>query len=149
MLRYLMDRQQDPELKERPFFGYLPFAAPHWPLQCSAADREAYRGVYDEGPDALRLARLAKLEKLGIIEQGVVPHDVIANGMKEWSEMDATERAKTSRAMEVYAGMVTCIDRNVGRVMSYLEKTGELDSESEAIGAETHVLRHLYPFYER
>ena len=44
--------------------------------------------------------------------------------------MGVEERAKTTRAMEVYAGMVQCIDRNVGRVLNYLEKTGELDSES-------------------
>ena len=47
--------------------------------------------------------------------------------------MGVEERAKTTRAMEVYAGMVQCIDRNVGRVLNYLEKTGELDSESQPI----------------
>ena len=84
--------------------------------------------MYDDGPDALRTKRLANLKKLGIVAQDARPHDVMPFGLKEWKDMGVEERAKTCRAMEVYAGMVTCIDRNVGRVMKYLEKTGELDS---------------------
>ena len=132
LLRYLDDRQNILEQKEKPFFAYLPFAAPHWPLQCSAEDRETYRGMYDDGPDALRLQRLANLKKRGIVGEDVVPHDVVSFGMNEWKDMDTDERTKTCRAMEVYAGMVQCIDRNVGRVIDYLEKTGELDSRFEA-----------------
>ena len=129
MLKYFVDRQQNPEDKERPFFAYLPFAAPHWPLQCSKEDREIHKGLYDDGPDALRLKRLKNLQSLGLVSKDIIPHQVIGEGMKEWSEMDPEERAKTSRAMEVYAGMVHCIDRNLGRVFDYLDKTGEMDSE--------------------
>ena len=130
LLRYFTDHKADLSRKDQPFFAYLPFAAPHWPLQCSAEDRDAFRGFYDDGPDALRLKRLAALERLGIIPSGVIPHEVIGNGMKEWKDMDAGERKVASKAMEVYAGMVRCIDRNVGRVLDHLEATGELDSKS-------------------
>ena len=127
LLRYLLDR--DGTSDDRPFFAYLPFAAPHWPLQCSPQDRADYTDIYNDGPDALRLKRLQRLKKLGIIGEHVVPHKVMNFGMKEWKDMGVEERAKNAKAMEVYAGMVQCIDRNVGRVLKYLEGTGELDSQ--------------------
>ena len=127
MLRYFHERTESDS--QKPFFAYLPFSAPHWPLQCAAEDRNKYQGVYKDGPAALRLKRLEALMKKGFVEDGVVPHDVVAPGMKEWEEMTPRERDLTSSAMEVYAGMVECIDRNIGKVLTYLEETGELESE--------------------
>ena len=62
--------------------------------------------MYDDGPDALRLKRLERLRQSGIVKEGIVPHEVVDFGMKEWDEMDAEERGQTCRTMEVYAGMV-------------------------------------------
>ena len=92
---------------DKPFFAFLPFTAPHWPLQCSKPDRDAYKGVYDEGPDALRVKRLAGLMKLGIVAHDVKPADVIASEVSEWDEMTPEEKHLSVRAMETYAGMVT------------------------------------------
>ena len=63
LLRYFRDRPQD---DDRPFFAYLPFQAPHWPLQAPAETIAKYRGRYDAGPDALRDERLAALKRLGL-----------------------------------------------------------------------------------
>jgi arylsulfatase A-like enzyme len=68
------------------------------------------------------------LKKLGFVKQDAVPHDVVANGMKEFDDMTPREKELTCRAMEVYAGMVECIDRNIGKVLKHLEDSGELDS---------------------
>jgi arylsulfatase A-like enzyme len=51
----------------RPFFGYLAFTAPHWPLQAPAEDIARYKGRYDEGFDVLRERRLARQRELGIL----------------------------------------------------------------------------------
>ena len=56
MVQYLKDWKENKD--ERPFFAYLPFTAPHWPLQAPQEYIKKYRGVYDDGPDALRLKRL-------------------------------------------------------------------------------------------
>ncbi len=56
LLQYLKERDQS-----RPFFAYLPFSAPHWPLQAPREIVEKYRGRYDAGPEALRQERLARL----------------------------------------------------------------------------------------
>jgi arylsulfatase A-like enzyme len=89
-----------------------------------------YKGVYDEGPYALRERRLKKLVELGIIDKSVVPHQVETStqGVGEWDSLTAEEKKLSSRAMEAYAGMVDSIDVNIGKVVDYLKETGEYDN---------------------
>lgn len=65
MLTYLKERKEGGD--ERPFFAYLPFTAPHWPLQAPQEYIKHYQRVYDDGPDALRQKRLRKLKDLGMV----------------------------------------------------------------------------------
>jgi arylsulfatase len=124
LLRYLAERAPD---DDRPFFAYLPFQAPHWPLQAPDDSIAKYRGRYDAGPDALRQERLAALKRLGLCPPDVEPHPVVADGAPEWADMTAEERALSARSMEVYAGMVDRMDYNIGRVIDHLVQSGELD----------------------
>lgn len=128
MLQYLKEWHDSPDLKQKPFFAYYPFSAPHWPLQAPKQYVDRYRDVYNEGPEALRQARLTKLIELGMIPQDVRPHPVVADEVQGWDEMTESQRKLSSRAMEAYAGMVECLDHNIGRVTSYLESIGELDN---------------------
>ncbi|KAJ9203424.1 hypothetical protein DTO021D3_4156 [Paecilomyces variotii] len=147
----------------QPFFSYLPFTAPHWPLQAPREYIEHYRGVYDEGPDVLREKRLQRLKELGMIKDDVKPHPVVAEEVKEWKDYTPEEKKKSCTAMEVYAGMVECIDANVGKVVNYLESIGELDntfvcfmSDNGAEGAayeaypmvQSGVMPHLQKYYD-
>src|SRR5688572_22573577 len=52
---------------QKPFFLYLPFNAPHWPLQALPEDIAKYKGRYDIGWDSLRQQRLARQRELGIL----------------------------------------------------------------------------------
>lgn len=126
LLRYLRERPQD--AGDQPFFAYLPFQAPHWPLHAPHETIAAYHGRYDAGPDALRDERLAALTRLGLCPPDVEPHPVVADGAPEWADMTDAERAVSARNMEVYAAMVDRMDWNIGRVIDYLEGTGELDN---------------------
>jgi arylsulfatase A-like enzyme len=106
------------------------------------------RSVYDDGPDALRLRRLQRLKELGLVPQDVEPHPVVGE-TKEWNDRTPEEKSLSSRSMECFAGMVECIDVNVGKVsrpysyppssrcaqqtksgqvVDYLESIGELDN---------------------
>ena len=66
---YLRDGRDDP----RPFFAYLAFTAPHWPLQAPEATVARYRGRYDAGPEALRQERLRRQRALGLVKPGTEP----------------------------------------------------------------------------
>ncbi|KAF4459635.1 arylsulfatase [Fusarium albosuccineum] len=126
MIRFLSERTESE--KEQPFFAYLPYTAPHWPLQAPKEVVDRYNGIYDEGPDALTQARLRRLKDLGIVAENVECAPPCGHIGKEWKDMTAEERKKSSRTMEVFAAMVELIDENVGRVVDYLESTGELDN---------------------
>ena len=76
MIQYLSERSDSD--KESPFFAYLAYSAPHWPLQAAEEDIAPYKGRYDAGPEALRQERLASLKTRGLIPEHAVAHDVIA-----------------------------------------------------------------------
>ncbi|KAI2628178.1 alkaline-phosphatase-like protein [Xylaria nigripes] len=160
MLQYLKDWKEGGD--NRPFFGYLPFTAPHWPLQAPQEYIKKYRGVYDDGPDALRQKRLQRLKDLGMVPKEVEAHPVVADEVKAWNEMGVEERANSCRAMECFAGMVEAIDVNVGKITKYLKEIGELDntfvcflSDNGAEGAayeaypivKSTALQHLKKYY--
>lgn len=112
---------------DRPFFAYLAFTAPHWPLQAPPEDIARYKGRYDEGFDILRERRLARQRELGILAQDVVPHTP-RNRDGSWDSLTADQQALAARNMEIYAAMVDRLDQNVGRVIESLRASGELDN---------------------
>ncbi|MEK1904805.1 MAG: arylsulfatase [Pseudomonas sp.] len=124
LLDYLGERPAD---DQRPFFAYLPFSAPHFPLQAPAELIAKYQGRYDAGPDALRQQRLVRLKALGLVPAEVEAHPVVAD-TPDWDALDEDGRRQSARAMEVYAAMVDRLDWNVGRVVEHLRATGELDN---------------------
>lgn len=125
---YFADRLVDflREDEERPFFAYLPFTAPHWPLQAPDAEIAKYKGRYDDGPAILRERRLERMRQLGLCAPDVTPHPVVTSE-PEWEAMSAEERAVSARCMEVYAAMVDRMDQAVGRVIDHLRESGRLD----------------------
>lgn len=98
-----MFEQRTDEQKEKPFFAFLPYTAPHWPLQAPRETIEKYKRVYDQGPSVLREKRLTKMIELGLISKDVEPAPV-AGALaedKEWDEKTPEERAISARKMEV------------------------------------------------
>jgi arylsulfatase len=139
----------------RPFFAYLAFSAPHFPLQAPDAEIARYAGVYDEGPDALRARRLGRLKALGLIAQETVPHPVVTDEA-EWEALSDAKRALSARAMEVYAAMVDRMDQNVGRVIECLRRAGRFDntvivflSDNGAEGAIVEAFPIIGPFFSK
>jgi arylsulfatase len=112
---------------DKPFFTYLAFTAPHWPLQAPESYMNKYAGRYDEGYEAIRQQRLGKMKAMGLIGHQLaanVPFDELPT----WDELTEEQRKVEARKMEVYAAMVDNMDHNIGRVMAYLEEKGELDN---------------------
>ncbi|WP_294314958.1 arylsulfatase [uncultured Sphingomonas sp.] len=114
--------------RAKPFFAYLTFTAPHWPLQAPDEDVARYRGRYDEGFEVLRTRRLARLKALGLVAANVTPHDLVLPPGRRWADLSAPERKEQARMMEIYAAMVDRMDQNVGRVIAHLKATGQYDN---------------------
>lgn len=111
--------------KDKPFFATLGFLANHIPVQASAADIARYRGRYDAGWTALRQARAAGVARAGLLPP-VMPATM--DSTRDWQALPAEERARWARAMEVYGGMATAMDREVGRLIAHLKATGRYDN---------------------
>ncbi|KAL8377720.1 hypothetical protein RB595_008420 [Gaeumannomyces hyphopodioides] len=120
-------RERNETEAAQPFFGYLAFTAPHWPLQAPRETVSKYRGYYDDGPAALRDRRLKSLVSKGLVPADVEPAPIHMLDTQPWDELPEDERERSSRTMEVYAAMVDLVDVNVGRVLDHLNGTGELD----------------------
>ncbi|MBB6193413.1 arylsulfatase [Sphingobium wenxiniae] len=118
----LLDENKD---AAKPFFAYLAYTAPHWPLQAPKEVIAKYKGKYDAGYEALREQRIARQKALGLL--GDVPaHPIV--GAKHWADLTPDERALESRKMEIYAAMIDRIDVNIGRVVDWLKANGKYDN---------------------
>jgi len=122
LLQFFRERDD----RQQPFFAYLPFTAPHYPLQAPDDLMQKYRGRYDAGPDVLRAERLQRLQELGLCAPDLEAHPIFSRD-KQWRDLTPDEQAISARCMEVYAAMVERLDWNVGRVVEYLRANGELD----------------------
>lgn len=111
----------------KPFFAYLAYTAPHWPLQVPAAYQEQYRGVYDKGYASIAQARLQRMKAKGLVADGVQINpgpDV----WPSWEKLSANEKLMEARRMEIYAAMIANLDDNIGRLVKHLKDTGQYDN---------------------
>lgn len=110
---------------QQPFFHYLAYTAPHWPLHAPEETIAHYRGRYDCGWDVLRQERLARLRQLGILgnEAALSERDP---SQPAWE--DATDKEWQARRMEVYAAQIDRMDAGIGRVLAALAQAGQLDN---------------------
>ena len=108
----------------QPFFLYMAYTAPHWPLQARDEDIERERGRFDEGWDVLRQRRLARQVELGVLPADQALSDRDPNE-PAWEDVD--DRAWEARRMEVYSAQLQAMDRGIGRVVDALRETGQID----------------------
>lgn len=108
---------------DKPFFMYLAYTAAHWPMHAKEADIAKYKGRYDGGYDHIRAQRMAKLQRLGLIDSRwtMAPQQGGA-----WS--DVKDREFELRCMEVYAAMVDCLDQGIGRLVAELKRAGQWEN---------------------
>ena len=123
MLGYI---EQD-RAEGKPFFAYMAYTAPHWPLQAPKASIAKFKGRYDAGYEALYAARLAKQKQLGLVPKDAQPIDN-ARFSPRWSALTPEQKQTEARRMEIYAAMVSDLDVYVGEVIAYLKKTGQYDN---------------------
>jgi arylsulfatase A-like enzyme len=105
----------------KPFFLYLAFNAPHWPLQALPEDIAKYKGRYDIGWDSLRKERLKKQVQLGLLD----PKQTISSrdpDVPNWEALTYDEKQQWKSKMEVFAAMVDRMDQNVGKLIQKLEE---------------------------
>ena len=111
----------------KPFFAFVAYTSPHWPLQVDKKHWEKYKGLYDDGYEKLRGRRLNSLKKAGMVSANAILPPVHEK-VKPWDSLSEDEKMKEARKMELYAGMVDNLDENIGRLIKYLKDVGEYEN---------------------
>ena len=121
--RYVNEHKD--EYADQPFFMYVAYTAPHWPLHAHPEDIAKYKGRFDAGWDTLRQERLDRLVKAGILDASwkLSPRDETQPPFEE-----AEDRDWLIRCMEVYAAQIDRMDQGIGRILKALEETGQADN---------------------
>ena len=114
------------ETTDKPFFLYLAYTAPHYPLHAWPEDIAKYKGCYDGGYEAIRKARYEKMVKLGLVDPKKSPLPEWDGG--DWNSLSKEERQKEIRRMEIYAAMLDRVDQNLGRVIAKLKARGKFEN---------------------
>ncbi|MCK4291883.1 MAG: arylsulfatase [Planctomycetes bacterium] len=122
-VKFISDHKK--EHGRKPFFMYVAYTAPHWPMHAKPEDVARYKGRYAQGWDAMRAERHKRMIEMGIVESKwkITPRDQAA---PPWTE--ARDKEWFERRMEVYAAMVDCLDQGVGRIVAELKRTGKFDN---------------------
>ncbi|MBR9829355.1 MAG: arylsulfatase [Oceanospirillales bacterium] len=123
----MMDYIDEDLAQDKPFFAYVAYTAPHWPLQAPDAFLKKYEGKYEEGYEQVRQARLERMHEMGIIDASVTAHTPMTQ-LPRWEELSDEQRKLEARRMEIYAAMVDNMDHNIGRLIDWLDEKGELDN---------------------
>jgi arylsulfatase len=126
---------------DRPWFLYVAYNAPHFPLHAPQADIAKYEAIYAQGWDRVRERRLARQKELGLVSKdcaltprGFIPANPfnVRTGWADkdnpaWDDLPADRRADLARRMAVFAAMVDHMDRSIGRIVADLKATGQFD----------------------
>ena len=134
-LRMIRDtKQTEPD---KPWYLWFCPGANHAPHHAPQEYIDKYKGVFDDGYEAYREWVLPRMIEKGILPEGTEltainpmpdgtfnPTDVV----RPWAELNEAEKAMFCRMAEVYAGFSEYTDAQVGRIVDYLEESGQLDN---------------------
>ncbi len=122
MLEYLQEHEEG-----SPWFAYMPYTAPHWPLQLPEEWLHRNDGRYDMGYDELREQRFERAERMGVLPNNSSLQE-FSPITEPWNDLSEEEKLRYSLAQGIFSGMIEYLDMSIGRVISYLEESGQLEN---------------------
>jgi arylsulfatase len=132
-----MIRDQKASNPSKPWFMWFCPGANHAPHHAPKEYVDKYKGKFDDGYEAYREWVTQRMIDKGILPKGTqltpinpVPEDVAnpADAVRPWDSLKPDEKKLFARMAEVYAGFSEYTDVQVGRIVDYLEQTGQLDN---------------------
>jgi arylsulfatase len=111
----------------KPFLLWLAFGAGHSPHHVWRKWIEKYKGKFDMGWDRYRELVLERQKKMGVVPQNAELSPML-EGVQKWDELSGDEKRLFARMAEVYAGFISHADAQIGRLIDFLEKIGDLEN---------------------
>jgi arylsulfatase len=115
----------DQAAADKPFFLYLAFTSPHWPLQSPPEIVDKYRDTYAKGWAEIRNARYDRMVDMGIIK---TEWKITQRHSRPWKNLDAAKQQEMAERMAIYAAQIDRMDENIGRLTAALAEQGKLDN---------------------
>jgi arylsulfatase A-like enzyme len=118
---YAVQYLDEASANTEPFFLYVAYTAPHWPLHAPEEDIQRYLGKYKGGWKSIRAARHQRMIDMGLIDEAwglSAPDEETA----DWNGVE--DQASLDRQMAVYAAQVDVMDRGIGEILSKLDSMG-------------------------
>jgi arylsulfatase A-like enzyme len=139
---YAIEFLSQAQKKKSPFFLYLAHSSPHFPLEAPVETRDAYLETYRKGWDLLRKERFSRQKESGLLTDSwkftklsevPVDRDDIANHFAgkpnpDWKDVPANRQEDLVYRMATFAAMIDHVDQGIGRILSLLEKSGDLEN---------------------
>ncbi len=124
-IQFIADAKQ--VAPDKPFFLYFAPGAMHAPHHVPKEWADRYKGQFDDGWDAYRQKVFQRQKEIGLIAKDarLSRHDP---DVQDWDELPADEKRLYARMMEVFAGYLEHTDDQIGRLVRFLEETGQLDN---------------------
>ena len=124
-VRYI--REHRAAQKDKPFFMYVAYTAPHWPLHALQKDIEKYKDLYSKGWDAFRQERFARQKAMGLVPKHAVlsPRDTT---VPAWEELSGEKKKEMAMRMAIYAAQIDAMDQGIGKIVGELKQQGILDN---------------------
>ena len=121
-IKFLQEQKDD-----KPFFLYVAYNAPHWPLHAKEQDIKKFVGKYMCGWDELRKQRLKRMVEMGLVKKqwGLSSRDP---GARAWNELTDEQKKQLDYRMAVYAAQIHCVDYNIGKLINTLKKLDKFDN---------------------
>jgi arylsulfatase A-like enzyme len=135
---------------DSPFFQYLAFAAPHFPLHALPEDIAIYQDTYQDGWDAIRAQRWQRMKRMGLLDNTAVsspsrverdlgpPYhfpeafDVLGEGELNrpvpWNSLTDSQKRFQATKMSIHAAMIHRMDIEIGRVFDQIRKMGQWEN---------------------
>lgn len=119
---------------DKPFYMYVAYTAPHWPMHAREEDIAKYAETYKAGWDKIREQRFARQVTMGLVdEKWSISPRAFNNGLNDrdsavgpWEE--AAAKDWQARRMAVYAAMISVMDDGIGKIMAQLKASGVDDN---------------------
>ncbi|MEQ9438700.1 MAG: arylsulfatase [Cyclobacteriaceae bacterium] len=110
---------------DTPFFLYVAYNAPHWPLNAPQEDIDRYRGKYMDGWQKLRTERYERMKKMGLVDKNweLSPQD-----SRDWDSLTDEKKQEMDLRMAIYAAQIDRMDQNIGKLIDHLTEKNILDN---------------------
>ena len=115
------------DFSKKPFFLYMAYNAPHWPLHALPQDIAKYVERYHRGWDVLREERFERQKQMGLFPKGtkMAPRD---KEVPAWDSLSPDDQEDFAMRMAIYAAQIDAMDQGIGRIVEALRQQGQLDN---------------------